>query len=155
MSKDLTRAEICCVLGCMGIDIPPTSQLSDESLEKRLRDALNAAQYKHRFSLPFDFNTFSDWPIAKPGEREVPLERRLLQSVRRGNIAEAARTRATGGKAPQLYVDPFMDLRQTAMSLANHLDKGNKCCVVQDLERKKMAINIRVRQIPSIHLHIH
>ena len=139
----LTRSEIVTVLGYMGVDIPAHTKLSDDNLNKRLQDALNAAQYKSRFSLPLDIKNLADWPTLKSGRPKVPSDKRLLEAVRRGNVVEMAATQARGGTAPELYVDPFMDLRQTMMSLGNHLDKGFKCVVMQDKE-KEHAINIRV-----------
>ena len=111
----LTRSETIKALGCMGVDTPADTKLADESLDKRLRDALNAAQYKDRFSLPFDFDKLGDWPIAKPGDGDIPNERRLLLAVQRGNMSEAELTRARG-RAPELYVDPVAEHKQAGFN---------------------------------------
>ena len=145
----LTREETLKALGCMGVDIPPDTKLADDILEKRLRDALNAAQYLHHFTLPLDFGTLSDWPTNKPGNPPVPARRRLLEAVRRGNFSEAESTLRNAGRAPELFVDPFMDMRQSLMSLGNYLDTGHQCVVMQD-HANEHTINIRVRRTPLV-----
>ena len=53
---------------------------------------------------------------------------------------------------PPIHVDPFVDLRQTVLSLANFADQGGKWLLLQDPDTEKYAVNIRVRasQIHSI-----
>ena len=141
-----TRDELLCVLGYMGVDIPSNSKLSDQTLDKRLHDALNAAQYITSLSLPLDFTRLPTWSDDRP----------LHKSVQRSNMAEKAVIFAYGAKAMNTFVDPFMDMRQTAMSMGSHLDNGHRCCIVQDLKCAEQLISIRVRRAHfSAPAHVH
>ena len=58
----LTREETLKILSCMGIDLPKTTKLPDDVLEKRLRDALNFAQNRKNLPLLESLNPF-EWMI--------------------------------------------------------------------------------------------
>ncbi|KAI8996668.1 hypothetical protein BD414DRAFT_434731 [Trametes punicea] len=143
--EPLTRTEILRILQSMGIELPQNTKIPDDTLEKRLRAALDAAQEKSRFPSQLKPLELAPWPLAKADELNSRA-RPLLDAVKRGNWQEALANYMRGRgacAAPELYVDPFMDLRQTVMSLANVLDQGLTWCTVQDPEREKHAINIR------------
>lgn len=140
-SPNLSRAETLTVLGKMGVSIPPRTKLSDEALEKRLRQALNASQLKSALvpSSTLDIKNLPSWPST----------RNVYEAIRRGNMQEAMMTaaaRAGGSDTPfELYTNAFMDLRQTLMSIAKNWDDGRKLAIVQDIDHERCAINIRVR----------
>ena len=147
-----TRLETVSVLGSLGLELPPNTKLSDEMLEKRLRDALNAAQQKHRLPALLDLKSLSPWPTsnsAQPPSKKKPL----LDAIKRGNIGEAAYNYARGSQKTVLYVDPFMDLRQTIMGFAYWIDQGVTRCTIQDQEKENCAINVRVRRATSRVVH--
>ncbi|KAI0761367.1 hypothetical protein BD413DRAFT_607160 [Trametes elegans] len=148
--EPLKRAELLHILSAMGVEIPENSKLSGETLEKRLRSALDASQERDRFPTPYDVAVLPKWPVARAGEIDTSV-RPLLEAVRRGNMHEAMKNsmanRLGVGNPPELYIDPFMDLRQTVMSLANALDQGLKWAVIQDPEMQQHAINIRFLHI--------
>lgn len=137
----LSREELLSVLSNFGISIPPASKLPKESLQKRLRQAINASQ---AISLvnpkpPLDLQQYSKWPQGYKG---------VFDAIRRGNLEEAAMTQLAmrqGQDPARLYVNAFMDVRQTLMSLANNCETGYKHAVMQDLDQDKCAINLRVR----------
>lgn len=161
--EPLTREETLRVLKSMGVELPETTKLPDAVLDKRLRDALDASQYKDKLSsVLLDLTFIKKWPLAKPGEiKQWPLKsprdlappaRSVFHAIRRGNFNEAAQNYreelATGKRsAPQLYVDPFMDLRQTLMGLGMYLDGGARWCVLQDQEKEHCAVNLRVSRV--------
>ncbi|KAI0354489.1 hypothetical protein OH77DRAFT_505313 [Trametes cingulata] len=148
--EPLTRAEVLKTLACMGVELPANTRLPDDTLEKRLRAALDAAQEKGRFPDPLDLQSLPAWPLLTPLGGAPPPGgegRPLLDAVKRGNMQEARETHLArlAGASPhrELYVDPFMDLRQTVMSMANVLDQGIDWCIVQDPAQEAHAINIR------------
>ncbi|PIL28917.1 hypothetical protein GSI_08963 [Ganoderma sinense ZZ0214-1] len=149
MEWTLNRSETLQVLQCMGIELPADTKLLDDVLEKRLRDALNAAQYKDRLPSPFDISDLSPWPAPKSAER-----RSLFDAVQRGSFQESrqifAKKLAGGSAVPELYVDPFTDLRQTMMGIGKWLDQGLRWCVLQDREREHCAVNMRILDILEV-----
>lgn len=130
----------------MGLELPEDTKLTNEILEKRLRDALNAAQEKDRLLASLDLKSLSPWPTSKLAPSN---KRPLLDAVNKGSIGEAAHNYVRGSRRVQLYVDPFMDLRQTVMGLANGIDQGVTRFTVHDREKENYAINVRVRRILS------
>ncbi|OSC99312.1 hypothetical protein PYCCODRAFT_1460866 [Trametes coccinea BRFM310] len=138
----LTRPEIIRSLASMGVDIPPNSKIPDSDLDKRLRATLDAAQDKARFSFPLDDRTLPRWPVKDPDNPDVPFTP-VLEATKRGNYEEAMRNMRRGSQVDELFVDPFIDLRQTVMALANTLDHGLSWCTIQDPEPNKSAINVR------------
>ncbi|OSD02564.1 hypothetical protein PYCCODRAFT_1389695 [Trametes coccinea BRFM310] len=145
--EPLTRAEKIKILASMGVDVPENTKVPDDDLEKRLRAALDAAQEKSRFSTPLDIQTLPRWPLITAGEINTS-SRPLLDAVNRGNIQEIMHNIARGSRKTELYVDPFLDLRQTMLSLAgNVLDRGLDWCTIQDPEKEKSAIHLRFLHI--------
>ncbi|RDX40254.1 hypothetical protein OH76DRAFT_1413095 [Lentinus brumalis] len=145
----ITRTETLQVLRSMRVEIPEDTKLSDENLEKRLCDALNAAQQKERLSSPLDFDALAPWPVPREGVADSNAKS-VLAAVTRGNLAEAAMNHARNSRTPELYIDPFIDLRQTVMSIANLIDQGIKWCIVQDNQREQWAINLRFASILEV-----
>ncbi|TBU39347.1 hypothetical protein BD309DRAFT_1083464 [Dichomitus squalens] len=153
MDWTLSHSETLQVLKSMGIEIPTDTKLSGDALEKRLRDALNAAQYKDRLPSPFDLHGLPAWPLKRPNEADTRA-RSLFEAVQRGNMQEALQVyetkKAGGSTVPTLYVDPFMDLRQTMMGLGKYLDDGLRWCVLQDQEKEHCAVNLRVLSVLEV-----
>ena len=143
----LSREELLSVLSNFGITIPPASKLPKESLQKRLRQAINASQTMSLLNPnpPLDLEQYSKWPQGYKG---------VFDAIRRGNLEEAAMTQLAmrqGQDPARLYVNAFMDVRQTLMSLANNCEtSGYKHAVVQDLDQDKCAINLRVRSFTTM-----
>ena len=142
--EPLTRTETLQILKCLGVDLPATTKISEENLDRRLRNALDAAQYKDRLPPTLDFKTLPEWPmLPQPGGRP------LFQAVMRGNFEEARRNMAAhlglGSGQPELFADPFTDLRQTIMGIGKFLDEGMRWCILQD-ENGQCAVNLRVRR---------
>ncbi len=123
-----TREEKLRLLAGIGVELSPTTRLPEEALDRKIRSAIDASQL---------FAKVIDDPIVDPSS--LPLwkgPKSLMESVRRGSIAEAFaihRAKAEGNlKAPELYVNPWMDVRQTLMSLANNVDQKQSCVIAQD-----------------------
>ncbi|EIW53186.1 uncharacterized protein TRAVEDRAFT_52321 [Trametes versicolor FP-101664 SS1] len=151
--EPLTRTEKLTVLASMGIELPEDTKLVDAVLEKRLVNALDAAQGKDRCPDPSKLRELPMWPLVKTGEINSSA-RLLLDAVKRGNMHEARQNSQAAllglSASPELFTDPFMDLRQTHMSLANGLDNGFMWCTIQDPDREKSAINIRFLKVHEI-----
>lgn len=135
-----TRQDMLDALASFDVSIPPASKLPDESLQKRLRQAINASQAMPSINPkpPLALNQYSKWPANPKG---------LYEAIRRGNFEEVVMTQAAireGRNPVSLYVNAFMDVRQTLMSLAVNYEKGLKHGVMQDPEKEKCAINLRV-----------
>ncbi|KAI0752537.1 hypothetical protein C8Q80DRAFT_1267075 [Daedaleopsis nitida] len=154
--EPLTRTETLQVLNSMGIEIPVDAKISPENLDKRLRSALDAAQYKDRLPPTLDINALPEWPMCHSGEggKGTVVGRPLLEAVKRGNWHEAwrnyeAKKAGLGTAQPALYTDPFMDLRQTVMGIGNFLDNGAKWCYLEDKD-EQCALNIRMVSVHEI-----
>ncbi|KAI0752552.1 hypothetical protein C8Q80DRAFT_460968 [Daedaleopsis nitida] len=150
----LTRDETLRVLKAMGIDFPVDTKLSDNVLDKRLRDVLDASQDKHRLSLPSDLTSLPAWPLAAPGELDTSA-RSVFDAVKRGNLYEARKNivkeMKTGRRdPPKLFVDPFVDLRQTIMGAGMMLDAGVRWWTLNDDEGQQCAITMRVVSVLEI-----
>ncbi|KAJ3542898.1 hypothetical protein NM688_g5924 [Phlebia brevispora] len=136
----LSREELISALNHMQVAIPPKTKLLDEALRQRLKQALNgsqdAANTIHKPDL--DISKLPAWPSGCS----------VYEATIRGDLNEAlkiASARSRGGNDPfPLYDNPFMDLRQTVMSVAKNWDGGLKSNVVQDQSHQKCAINLRV-----------
>ncbi|KAI0649718.1 hypothetical protein C8Q79DRAFT_343079 [Trametes meyenii] len=149
--KPLTREEVLNILASMGIELPKGTKLLDTILDKRLHSALDAAQEKERCAEILNRTGLPHWPLVKADELDSRA-RPVLDAVKRGNWNEARNNSLSnllGGPStqPDLFTDPFMDLRQTVMSLANVLDQGMLWCTIQDPEREQHAINIRILDV--------
>ena len=139
MSK-LAREEMLTVLKAMGVEVPATTKIPDDDLNKRVRDALNAAQYKDKLPSPLNLSDLPPWPVGDQG-------RSLFEAVQRGTVGEAVQNYISGRRQPELYVDAFMDLRQSTMHLARFVDGGAMCFIMKDKADDQCAINIRVRPL--------
>ncbi|KAI0672104.1 hypothetical protein C8Q78DRAFT_971565 [Trametes maxima] len=149
--EPLARAEVLNVLASMGIDLPKDTKLSDDTLDKRLRSALDAAQEKEKLAEILNHPDLPRWPLIKSDELDSRA-RPVLDAIKRGNWSEARNNSLSsllGGPStqPDLFTDPFIDLRQTVMSLANVLDNGMSWCIIQDPEKEQHAINIRILDV--------
>lgn len=125
----LSRRETLSILSAIGVELPPETRLSDEALEKRLKQAINAAQClaQHIPNSPLNPATLAAWPSTSPGD-----DRSVHDAVKRGDMAEALanlEARMQGrDNAVALYQNAVLDLRQTLMALASMLDEGRRWC---------------------------
>ncbi|OBZ76929.1 hypothetical protein A0H81_03056 [Grifola frondosa] len=97
-----------------------------------------------RPKLSFTTTPLTSWPSLRPGEVSSTA-RPVLQAIMRGNLQEVMlnmQLRAQGGEL-NLFKDPFMDLRQTVMSIAKAWDDGQRWCIMQDPAGENSAINLR------------
>lgn len=136
--EPMTRKEILTTLAGLGVELPPATKMPDEALQKRLRQALNSAQYASHVlkNLPLDPATLNEWPPSRP----------TFDGVRRGNFQEASENfhARLQGKGVELYKNPVADARQTLMGIAKWWDEGHRWMVLQDPDSEQCAINIRV-----------
>ncbi|TFY69765.1 hypothetical protein EVJ58_g251 [Rhodofomes roseus] len=137
----LTRQETLTILAGMGVELPPATKLPDEALQKRLRQALNGAQYVSNVlaNSPLDLATLSAWPLAHS----------VYEGVRRGNLQEAQHNYQAKlqGRETELYKNPILDARQTLMGIAKWWDEEHRWMVLQDPESEQCAINIRLLSV--------
>ncbi len=135
----LSRAELFGVLSSFGISIPPTSKLPDDSLQKRLRQAINASQAMLLINSkpPLDLNQYPKWPRNCEG---------LLASIARWNLEENSMIRAMreSQDPSSLFDHPSMDVRRISMHLANNAENVLKHAVLQDPNKERCSINLRV-----------
>ncbi|KAJ3542900.1 hypothetical protein NM688_g5923 [Phlebia brevispora] len=140
------REELISALNYMRVAIPPETKLPDDALHKRLKHALNGSQNAA--------NTIAKPDLDISGLPMWPSGRSVYEAGRRGDLSEgiqiaSAKDRAGGDPFP-LYSNPFMDLRQTVMGISKHWDEGLKSAIVQDLNREKCGINLRVVDVYKI-----
>ncbi|KAI1792753.1 hypothetical protein LXA43DRAFT_314162 [Ganoderma leucocontextum] len=150
----LTRAETLQILSFMGVEVPKNTKLPSDVLEKRLQDALNAAQNMDQLpiSAPLDPETTKKWPVRlRPPERES-----LRKAVWRGSLEEAhdviQARETTGEYSRESFKDPFWDLRQTMMSLGDAIDKGRRWLTIEDPDHEKFSINVRL--LPTLQVDV-
>ncbi|KAI1792762.1 hypothetical protein LXA43DRAFT_972427 [Ganoderma leucocontextum] len=124
MLRPFTREETIRVLNSLGVDIPTDTKLLDEILEKRLSDALDAAQYKDRFPECMNLKSLNPWPVVEHSESAIN-PRPLVDAVARHNLDEAHKlyTDFRAGKNIQnaLFVDPFDEPSQESAILLRFL----------------------------------
>ncbi|KAJ3720027.1 hypothetical protein C8R42DRAFT_722692 [Lentinula raphanica] len=141
---DISREEKLEFLRSMGVDLLPSTRLSQDALEKKFRSAIDASQ---SFSTlipepPFDPSTLSLW--------SKKTEKPLVDMVRRKNMREIfagfqANIQLEGEKSA-LDRNAFMRIRQMIMTVAHDLDQGRETTLIQDKESKN-AICIRVVEV--------
>ncbi|KAL0570765.1 hypothetical protein V5O48_011193 [Marasmius crinis-equi] len=141
-----TREDKLGFLASMGIELPPTTRLPEEAVDKKLKSAIDAAQYLSSVlnEVPVNPASFPLW------NKSDPKNKPLLTAVRRGNPAEAFAVAAAGGTNPHpLFQNAFIDVRQTLMSMGNAVDIGRKEMIMQD-EGRDYAICLRVLEVRKI-----
>ncbi|KAJ4471599.1 hypothetical protein J3R30DRAFT_3527059 [Lentinula aciculospora] len=145
MPVDISRKEKLQFLHSMGVDLPSTTRLSEDTIEKKFRGAIDDSQSFATLIArpPFDPSTLPLWS-------KNTCKTTLLEAVRRVNFEEAfahSRARSAGKEnAWDLFGNTFMDARQTIMGLADGLDKGVKTAMIQDKDTK-YAICVRVVEV--------
>ena len=85
MNWDLERPDVLHVLKCMGIELPTDTKLPDDALDRRLRDALHAAQYKDSLVSPLDLCSLPPWPVIRTQEADTSA-RSIFKAVQRGSM---------------------------------------------------------------------
>lgn len=139
-----TRQETLALLSSMGVDLPPSTKLPDDALEKRLKRAINCAQ-----SISTALPSVPLQPSAIPAWPHTSGKTSLQEAISRINFGEALaiqRARTQGQQNPhQLYENPFMDLRQTLLAVARAWDDGVETCILQDAGKFEHSVLIRVR----------
>jgi hypothetical protein len=113
MSHKPSRSETLALLCSLGIEIPEYTKLSDKALKQRLAQALNASQ---------SLLSCLSGVILDPDQLPTWSGGSVYEAVKRVNPAEAianlaARTHHGRLNADELGKNPFMDARQTLMSL--------------------------------------
>jgi hypothetical protein len=143
MNRDLTLE----LLRCMGVELPPKTKLPDDELDKRLSKTLDGCQYLTRVVpvLPLNPASYKSWHLDKSNKP-------VFDAVRRQNIGESSFVYdklKEGNLNPfPLYVDPFMDLRQSIMTMGKNWDDEHASMMLADKEQTS-CIFIRVRRVPS------
>ncbi|KAH9925047.1 uncharacterized protein BXZ73DRAFT_91190 [Epithele typhae] len=161
----LTRPETLQALHFIGVELPATTRIPDVGLNRRLRDALNAAQDKDTLPATLDINALKKWAppssarqsapstpraAARRGEGEPP-QGPLLDAFSRGNAGEAFQN-MSGSNGPDLYTDVFADLRQTTMALANIIDAGRSTAHVGS-SAEDCGVNVRIVSVVEVNEH--
>lgn len=161
---DPSRKDILSLLSSMGVELPPTTRMSDSLLSKRLDRTLDAAQYLTQlFPDNPELTSTATEELSKPGTIDMAnlqtwTEGNLKTALRRQTIKESLglediereeRERTTGkiGTPPKL--DPFHTLRCLIIHLGEELDDGSKEVMVEDGESSH-AMFIKVNGFLSL-----
>lgn len=134
MASTDDRDELLHALRWMGIELPPRSKLTTDSLDKKLRKALDLSQ-----CIKAEFKGANTLNLSKLKEWSAVSSSPLMESVKTVSVNEASKNftalSATGSiPAPELFVDPFIDLRQTIMGLGKAFDEGVTISLLRDKE---------------------
>ncbi|KAJ7915051.1 hypothetical protein B0H13DRAFT_1711711 [Mycena leptocephala] len=141
MNRDLTLE----LLRCMGVELPPKTKLPDDELDKRLSKTLDGCQYLTRVVpvLPLNPASYKSWHLDKSNKP-------VFDAVRRQNIGESSFVYdklKEGNLNPfPLYVDPFMDLRQSIMTMGKNWDDEHASMMLADKEQTS-CIFIRIVEV--------
>jgi hypothetical protein len=133
---DSTRQELLVQLAAIGVALPKGTKMPNDSLEKRLGQALDASQAFTDVitSLPFDPTSLDTWSSSTQSKT-------LLEAVQRGNLIEAMRNAASfklrmasspGTPPVEQGEDTFMEVRQCMLQFAKHWEDGTSIFVLQD-----------------------
>ncbi|KAF4611248.1 hypothetical protein D9613_007243 [Agrocybe pediades] len=124
-SRKLTRDGLLAVLHSMDITFPSTTKIQEDDLNKRLSQALDAAQ-RYRDVIGnsiFDESTGTPWPADKD----------LMEGTQRGTIWEIARNQIYGASQSE-NKGTFAEMRQIVMGLAHNYKLGiRNICMTESL----------------------
>ncbi|KAJ7150502.1 hypothetical protein C8R43DRAFT_1005979 [Mycena crocata] len=131
------------LLRSMGVELPPKTKLPDMELDARLSKTLDGCQYLARVvpSLTFNPAAFKAWSHTnKP----------VFDTIRRHNFGEASYIydqKVTGNHNPyQLYTNPFMDMRQSLMTMGKHWDENKPKTMLAD-DGKTSCVFMRIVEV--------
>ncbi|KAJ6531444.1 hypothetical protein DFH09DRAFT_1326597 [Mycena vulgaris] len=133
------------LLRCMSVDLPPKTKLPDAELDKRLSKTLDGCQYLTRVvpTLPLDPASYKSWRLEHTNKP-------VFSAVRRHNVGESSflynKLKEGVDNPYPLYVDPFMDLRQSIMTMGKNWDDETKTMMIQDKEQTS-CILIRILDV--------
>ncbi|EEB98619.1 hypothetical protein MPER_01841, partial [Moniliophthora perniciosa FA553] len=131
----------------MGVELSPKTRLPDEEIDKKLRSAIDSAQsFKQTIDeLPINPSSFPLW--STDGNRPA-----LTDAVKRASFVEQdafIRARSQGQQPFPLYVNAFMDFRQTLVNLGHYADRGAKYIAIQD-KSQEYGICMRIVEVREI-----
>ncbi|KAF9262698.1 hypothetical protein L218DRAFT_867173 [Marasmius fiardii PR-910] len=142
---EMTRDEKLGFLASMGIELPSTTRLPDDALDKKLHDTMDAAQYfKDAISkTPVDPKSLPLWPLGSAASSGS----KLWKATVRGNLGEVLGRDGIYRSRSELpfseYEKTFMALRVIVGELAKGMDEGDSSLLLQDKEQSS-CIFLRV-----------
>lgn len=136
---DASREELVELLKSLGIVLPPKTKLPSEALNTRLLKALDSTQRISKFLPPNSSSSDGKLNPAELSKWSRTSSEKLLKAVERHNMQEATMVaNSQSGMGPSdpfpLYANPFMDVRQTMMSIGNLWDTGCSAALMQNQE---------------------
>lgn len=148
MSFKFAREDVFILLSSMGISLPTTTKISDEDLNKRLIQALDAAQCLRTVidTTPFIPTDHPLWP--------TDGIQNLVGATNKMSFKEmiASRFRLVAAPGPSTTVpscdkrDTFQEMRNAVMGIAQGLNDGHDFCLTEQTgELKSCGVYFRVR----------
>ncbi|KDR80994.1 hypothetical protein GALMADRAFT_61129 [Galerina marginata CBS 339.88] len=119
MSSKICREDLLVLLASIGVSLPTNTKISEEDLNKRLTQALDAAQQFRTVieSTPFNPSTFPTWP----------LEKNLPEATVRLGIMDGVKMKLSHGpKVSADKKDTFKEIRTAVMSFAHGIQAGQR-----------------------------
>ena len=137
----LDRNNILGALYSLGILLPVKSNLSDEDLKLRLRQALDDAQVLEEYFPNFTFNPSNTrrWETVGHQKLEVAYERGLESLEEFGVVQDVPVTSLLSA-----FKTSLAELVQTLTEIAKNVSKGQKVVIIQD-QYQKSCVVLRVR----------
>uniref|UniRef100_A0A8H8CHX9 Uncharacterized protein n=1 Tax=Psilocybe cubensis TaxID=181762 RepID=A0A8H8CHX9_PSICU len=145
MSTRFSREDTLILLESLGISLPPTTKISLDDLNKRLKDALDAAQRLHAVIETLPLNP-ADHPI-------WPADKDLEEATRKFNFKEAIQMRLANAapKVSSNKKDTFWEMRKVVTSFAQESPTGREFCMSDTLgELVNWGVYVNVTQIRCI-----
>jgi len=140
-SIDVSRRGKIRLLASMGIELSTNTRLPDVTLDKRLQNAIDLSQCVSELVPESPFNLASmnlpDWDSASTD---------LFKAIQRCSLFEGLKAKVQGLNAFPLYTNPFMDVRQTLMTMSKNWNDGRQHAILQDKDQSH-AICIRVSAV--------
>ena len=133
----LDRNNILGALYSLGILLPIKSNLSDEDLKLRLRQALDDAQDLEEYFPNFTFNPSNTrrWETVGNQKLEVAYERSLESLEEFGVVQDVPVTSLLSA-----FKTSFAELVQTLTEIAKNVSKGQKVVIIQDQYQKSCVV---------------
>ena len=140
---DICRDDLLILLASMGVVLPKSTKIPDEALNKRVSQALDAAQ---------QISVLINPTLVNPSIYELwSLDKTLLDATQRGNMLESFRNRISPGTkgVSSAKEDTFKELRQIIMAFAFTLEANHCRFCLMDTSAPDWGVYVRVRHLAS------
>jgi hypothetical protein len=141
--RDICRDDLLILLASMGVVLPKSTKIPDEALNKRLSQALDAAQ---------QISVLINPTLVNPSIYELwSSDKTLFDATQRGNMLESFGNWISPGPkgVSSAKEDTFKELRQIIMAFAFTLEAKHRHFCLMDNSAPDWGVYVRVRYLAS------